>query len=567
MAKRGIIAVGKNVENIWSPIDTRTINQWCADEVILSERQTQMPGNFSTRMTPYLREPLECFGDVDVTDLVLVFGTQTGKTTMIQAGTAWRIINKPQPVVWVMPTEGLARSFSETRWMPLFDDSSTLEAQKPSNPHKWKNLEQHFNRCTLNFVGSNSPSNLASRPAGLLLMDEVDKFARETDQETSALLLAENRTKSFVGALRVKTSTPTTPDGAIWQEYLKGTQEKFMLPCPHCNQGIELLWSQVKWDPEAKEGSHWNMARVESSAHYLCQRCGEKINDGQKMEILQLGKWESTNPAAQKGFRSFHLNSLYAPWRSCTFGALAVKFLRDCETINGLQDFTNSTMARPWEQVQQSLTQNTVFKLRGEYAKGTCPIEPALAVVCADVGGDQQHWVTTAFTQEGESYVIDYGTVETPEDLIAIKDRKYLTPTGVEFELSGGLIDSGYAAYRVYNVCMESGRFFHPSKGSGASFGNKITKTIIPEFPGIVLYGYGDHALKTELFIDRMKEGKPKCWIPKNASDAFIRGLSGQQLIPKKTASGKEYEWKKIEKDHYSDALKLTMVAWHILKA
>ncbi len=92
-----------------APIDTRSVVEWCEDEVMLTERQTQSPGHFSTDLTPYLREPLECFGDVDVSDLVLVFGTQTGKTTMVQAGTAWRIVNKPQPVVWVMPTEGLAR--------------------------------------------------------------------------------------------------------------------------------------------------------------------------------------------------------------------------------------------------------------------------------------------------------------------------------------------------------------------------------------------------------------------------------------------------------------------------
>ena len=129
------------LRSIYAPIDRRTVVEWCEDEITLSERQTQSPGNFSTRLTPYLREPLECFGDVDVTDLVLVFGTQTGKTTMVQAGTAWRIVNKPQPIVWVMPTEGLARSFSETRWLPLFQDSATLRDQIPGDRHKFKNLE------------------------------------------------------------------------------------------------------------------------------------------------------------------------------------------------------------------------------------------------------------------------------------------------------------------------------------------------------------------------------------------------------------------------------------------
>ena len=563
-ADRGVATA---VENILAPLDIRTVNEWCEDEVVLSERQTQMPGAFSTRMTPYLREPLECFGDVDVSDLVLVFGTQTGKTTMVQAGTAWRICNKPQPVVWVMPTEGLARSFSETRWLPLFDDSATLAAQKPADRHKFKNLEQHFSRCSVVFVGSNSPANLASRPAGLLLMDEVDKFARETDQETSALFLAENRTKSFVGALRVKTSTPTTPDGAIWQEYQKGTQEKYMLECPHCHDRIELLWEQVKWDTDAKIGGKWNMAKVEESTRYICQRCGGEWNDGQKIEALQGGKWEATNPAAQRGFRSFHLNSLYAPWRSCTFGALAVKFLRDKGTLNGLQDFTNSTMAMPWEQVESSIGEAHILALRGDYLRGTCPIEPAHLVTCADIGQDKQHWVTVAFDATGASFVLDYGTTLAIEDLLEDSPRRsYRTPSGAEVSPECGLMDSGFATFRVYTACQASAGFWHAGKGSGATFGSKISRTVLPDFPGVVLYTFVDHAIKTELFTDRIRNAHPPLKLPADSTDDLFRGLGGQRLVPRKTAAGSELVWKSVAQDHYMDALKLCHVAWHVLK-
>jgi hypothetical protein len=44
-------ALREHLRSIYAPIDRRTVTEWCADEVILSERQTQMPGAFSTRMT------------------------------------------------------------------------------------------------------------------------------------------------------------------------------------------------------------------------------------------------------------------------------------------------------------------------------------------------------------------------------------------------------------------------------------------------------------------------------------------------------------------------------------
>ena len=43
-------ALREHLRSIYAPIDRRTVTEWCADEVILSERQTQMPGSFSTRM-------------------------------------------------------------------------------------------------------------------------------------------------------------------------------------------------------------------------------------------------------------------------------------------------------------------------------------------------------------------------------------------------------------------------------------------------------------------------------------------------------------------------------------
>jgi phage terminase large subunit GpA-like protein len=595
------------IKAVYAPIDRRTVTEWTEGELVLSERQTSMPGFFSTALTPYMRGPLECFGDVDVTDVVLCWGSQTGKTTMIQAGVAWRIVNRPQPTVWVMPTESLAASFSETRWLPICEDSPAVAALIPRDKNKWKKLEQHFARSSLVFVGSNSPANLASRPAGLLLMDEIDKLAQETDRETSALFLAENRTKSFAGALRVKTSTPTTPDGPIWSEYQKGTQEKYILECPHCKERIELLWEQVKWLAQTKEDiwkawtkdesnevkkafSEWvadlsfedlkklerqyfsaakpNLSAVEATAHYACQRCGGAINDGQKMEMLQTGVWQATNENSLKGFRSFHLNSLYAPWRSCTFGALAVKFIRDKETINGLQDFTNSAMALPWEQIETSIGEPSVLALRGDYMRGTCPIEPVFCLTCADVGQDQTHWATVAFAEDGESAVLDYGRVLAVEDMLLpeIIARQYATPSGGTVASQCGLIDSGFATFRVYGACQTSAGFYHPAKGSKATFGSRITTTTLDNFPGVVLYTYADHSVKTELFIDRIKRGKPRLQIPRDSSDEFIRGLCGQMLVPRKTASGKEFVWKEVREDHFMDAVKLAHIGWHVLK-
>jgi phage terminase large subunit GpA-like protein len=149
---------------------------------------------------------------------------------------------------------------------------------------------------------------------------------------------------------------------------------------------------------------------------------------------------------------------------------------------------------------------------------------------------------------------------------MSVAAREYRTPAGEIVAPVCGLIDSGFATFRVYAACQQSGGFWHAAKGSSATFGSKISRTALDNFPGVVLYNFTDHAIKTELFIDRMKRSRPPIQIPKDSGDDFIRGLSGQMLVPRKTASGSEFAWKKVAQDHYSDAVKLCHIAWHVLK-
>ena len=575
-----VAEVSRHHRNIFAPVDTRTVWQWAEDEVALTRRQTETPGPYSTLLTPYVREPLEAFSDARVTDLTLCFGTQTAKTTIIMIGACWRMVNNPFPTLWVMPTENMARSFSENRWQPMVDDCRPLAALKPRNANRYKTLEQQFRNATLTFVGSNSPSSLASRPAGLLLMDETDKFADASERESSAVALAENRTKSYTNALRVKTSTPTVPDGEIWTAFLAGDQRYYFVPCPHCGQRQKLEFSQVKWDKEAKLDGKWNEDAVRASAYYECSSCAGKITDGHKTKMLREGEWRPTNLAASLGHRSYHLNSLYAPWRSCGFGELAVKFLRGKDTPADLQDFNNSTMAVPYAPVDVNVREERVRECRDSSCHWQ-EIPPhcngdklAYLFLGADPGQSQTHWVVCAVSVIGEITPIDCGTVLSPEDLVQFVQEdnparlRYRDQLENEAFISRGLVDSGYLTERVYNVCYATAPVLWPSKGSDATFGKDPVRYTRLQTPvGLGLYAYIDHDLKTEFYdwkINRRRS--PMFRLPINAPEPLIAGLSGQQLMTKKTGNGTVQMWRKLPHDHYGDCCKLALVGWQILR-
>lgn len=369
-----------------SPAPTLRVSEWAGENIFLSERSSALPGRFSTALTPYICEPLQAYADRSVSDLALCFGTQTAKTTIVMIGTAYRIVNDPTPTLWVMPSVDLAESFSKTRWQPMVNDCPLLVLQKPDDRHLFTTLEQHFAKVTLNFVGSNSASNLSSRPVGLLNMDETDKFKMESDREAGALQLAEERTKTFFYPLRVKTSTPTTIHGDIWREFLLGDQRYYHMPCPHCAEPITFKFTVrsevhgdcgIRWwresEDESKTDGEWDMEKVRVNTHYRAQCCGGEIHDRDKPGMLRAGAWVPTFLRAEIGRRSYHLNSLYSLLgRECRWGNIAVKWLQTKGSITKRHNFINSTLAEPWDE-ERAVDDNPVYV--ETYEQSALPVE------------------------------------------------------------------------------------------------------------------------------------------------------------------------------------------------
>lgn len=447
-----VLQLERALREVFAPVDKRDVWQWAEDEIVLTRRQTETPGPYSTLLTPYVREPLQAFADAETTDLCLCFGSQTSKTTAMMIGAAWRMVNNPVPTIWVMPSENLARSFSENRWQPMVDDCDRLRVLKPSNVNRFKTLEQQFKDCTLTFIGSNSPANLASRPAGLLIMDETDKFAMPNEREAGAVALAENRTKSYTNALRVKSSTPTTAEGEIWQAFLQGDQRYYFVPCPHCNAMQRLLWQQVKWSDSARTSDGaWNEDEVRATTYYECESCLQKITDSHKTRMLRAGEWRATNVNASRGRRSYHLNSLYAPWRSCGFGELAVLFLRQKASLLGLQDFINGALAEPW--IDDADKQEEVKASASDYLSGDKWSESEFSAMTVDVqdAGGRHFWVVIRdWSKDGRSRGRFAGRIESWDDLEKLREENEIRQPCV-------FVDSAFATREVYWHCCRFG--------------------------------------------------------------------------------------------------------------
>lgn len=367
--------------SVLRPPPSESVASWCERCFYIPSPQTQSPGFLKFLGREFCVEPVNLFGDPTVSDVVLCFGSQIGKTTVLMGGAAWCACNDACAVLWVMPSRDLALSFSETRWKPALWASPETEKRIPTGKerHSFKNLQQILKGgATYNFIGSNSPGNLASRPARRVILDEVDKFDDGGNGEADAVNLAEQRTKSFSYPQRWKTSTPTTIEGLIWQEYLKGDQRRYFMPCPHCEKHVVFAWSKemtvlnltgaeafIEWDQDARRtDGTWDFPRVAQSAHAVCPHCAGQIRDAEhKTKMARLGEWRPTSPAPAS-FRSYHASSLYASTPQTSFGAMAVKFLQAKNSLMGLQGFINGDLAEPFEN-QDTRSERTEIILHG----------------------------------------------------------------------------------------------------------------------------------------------------------------------------------------------------------
>lgn len=442
------------LEKVWRramvPPEPEPVWRWAERAVVLSTRQaTSFPGPYRSSITPYVRGPMEAFSDPRVWKITLAKGAQTGGTLVEYVCALWAMCEDPGPIMFVYPNADLARSASESRVMPMIDDSPIVAGEKTEDPDEYTKLQYRLRRCTVNWVGSNSPANLASRPVRYLFLDEVDKYPGHTDREADAVSLAIQRTKTFWNRKIFITSTPTTPEGAVWVSFLDGDQRRFFLPCHKCGVMQWLKWGQVKFDSKATPD------KAAAEAHYECEACRAKWTDQDKRRALPAGEWRSTGRATTSGHASFHLSSLYAPWT--TWAQLVQRFMRTKQYPNELQDFVNSELGEPWIQIDNQIKDAAFAKLEGDYTEGQKFAEVEAykgkydkvdAAVIAGVDVQKGYLVATLrqWVIGGDSGLVWHGTVANLEALDKLCDvhgvqwvmidRRYRTREVDEFALA-----------------------------------------------------------------------------------------------------------------------------------
>jgi len=547
-----------------------------------SESGAKLKGKFRTGITPYTRGIYEAYGDPAIRFITLVKSAQVGGTTILKNLMMWDIENKPGPGLYVTANEKMAKRFNDRELEPHFQYCAVVEQLAVRKRGLWAKLEKLFkNGATVGLIGSNSPSNLASRPVETLKMDEVDKWPEESNKEAPADQLAEARTKTYEDTRKVFTiSTPTVESGAIWQRYLRGSQEKFHVPCPHCDFWQELHFKYAQgegelWYPEVcrRDDGTWDLDRVQREALYRCAKCDEPIHNDKKRAMTLVGKWVKTNPNAPSDHRSFHVSALYSPFE--TWGGIAKVYLQSESATGKLHDFWNNYLGLPWQR-QATIVKRSVIKeiveISPTYRRGELPIQPLVISMTVDVQQTNFWWVVRAWDKKGVSYLIDFGSAISYEDLGEISRREYKFE-GKKYDVLKVMIDAGYTARRragVYEWCLMSGGRCFPSKGSSKKDGilHSIRETrVTHKGSEFLLTQYDDDVYKEELYRRRIKErAGPGWYLPVNITNEYIDQLTAERLVERTSPRGGiEFVWESSRDNHLGDCEKMQLVFWDLV--
>lgn len=401
-------------------------------------------GKVSLDRIPYAREPLERFADRTARHLALVFSTQSAKSTILILGMLYRIAKDPESAMWIFGNADQARDFNKERFMAFAMACDPVREKIPRtsagqiDKHLWGFANQHYLDMVLNFVGAGSRTNLSSRPRGLIVMDETDKYHEELKFDAGTIQLAEERQKTFPFPLSVKASSPSEENRMIWPEYMNSDQRKYWIPCPRCEQ--ELLFrmkvEDTKWGDcglrwwhenpeEAKTDGEWDLKKIKANAFYKCQKCGGMIHDFERQMMLEEGIWKPSNLRAEAGRYGYHVNSLYSVLGPETsFGSIATKFNIAKGNRMELKNFINGWLAEPWNEsmgYEENKVKLEVFDNKKISADGSF----ALMAVDYQING---FWILvrkfappTAEHPHGQSWLVLADWIQTEDEIEELK--------------------------------------------------------------------------------------------------------------------------------------------------
>ena len=494
----------------------------------LSGESSAEQGNFKISRTPYLKEPLEKFTEDGALGIVLMLGSQLGKSETLNNIVGWIIHINQCPTMLVQPTETLAEEYSKERIAPMLRDTpvlSNIMKNSRDNSIKFKAFPGGF----LSFRGTGAANKLASKPICIALCDEIDRFI--ITKEGDPLTLIRKRLQTFRDDARLFLSGTPTIKGIspIENEYLNSTQAEWYIPCPECGEYVTFSWDRMSFSEEEEE----------KEPTMQCPVCETKNTEEiWKANGQKDGHW--VHQDKNNKMYGYKLSALASPW--ATWKEIVAEYLQKKNDIEKLKAFYNTVLAETWDlDYKEIVGHEELLNRRERYDE--LPEEVAIIALAIDC---QDNWFQLEYVGYGkkmESWglgthrvVGNLSETSTWEKLDAYIKKTFInSKTGRTLEVQITVIDTGghYTDEAYDFISPRQEEAVYGIKGIGGDRpgfnGAKMTKC-----GRVNLISFGVNNLKSTVYARLLinKPGEGYCHFssnPKHGYDEeFFKSLTGE---------------------------------------
>jgi phage terminase large subunit GpA-like protein len=432
--------------------DWLTNSEWAERHLWLSPEDSGELTKYTLTLTPWHREPMDALGDLRIRRVVLMWASQTGKTTLFKADIGARAHQRPSPMLLVLPRVEDAELWSKERLDPMFRDTPVLQgllggtSRDKNNTIRRKAIPGGY----IGLVGANAPAGLAMRSVPIVRADEISRMPASAGDEGAPLAIVERRMARFNFRSLGLCSSPTV-EGAcqISSEYASTDQREWHVPCPHCDVPQVLRWG----GPDVEWGMKWVSGRPET-AIYVCMHCGHSIEEHYKPQMNAGGEWVPQQPEVED--RGYWLNALVSMFDGARWGSLVGEFLKKKRDPMQLKSFVNTVWCETWREEGAKADEGALLARLERYDPAApddarpVPAGAAVLVRAVDVQDDRLETAVWAFGADDESWLIDYdylpgdpATMTPWRELDAVRARTYRHESGHQLSPFVTFVDSG----------------------------------------------------------------------------------------------------------------------------
>ena len=456
-------------------------------------------------------------------------------------------------MMMVQSTEQTAERWSKQRLAPMIEDCPSLRKKIPparSRDSGNTTLLKEWPGGLLVIAGSNSGAGLRSMPACYLVLDEVDAYPLEIENEGDPVAIAEGRTTTFPRRKAFLLSTPTIESlSRINKEWMASDQRHYHVACPHCGQEQTLEW----------ENLHWTKGQPKEAV-YHCSGCGVGIEEHHKTQMLADGKWIPTY--LDRDVPGFHINALYnAIGLGLSWAELAELWEASAGDPAKEKAFRNLRLGLVTQDPNEKIDPDDLKSRAGGYQLREIPPGCLILTAGVDVQKDRFAIMILGFGRGRQMWIIDY--VELPSDptteaaWVALDEHLVTSipnSRGIPMRIRMAAIDSGYLTDHV--LAYTRGRRSRAIAVKGASTQgkpviNKPSKLDVTINGRTIKHGaegwlVGADTAKVELFTILASDGKRDhdheraLHFPDGLDESFYNSLTAEVWDPKKR------QWVKI---------------------